>query len=317
MEYLSDNLIRSYCSRCTPELEEYEDIEDALIALDMNSRESYSINDTLFVWLHCSSPIRRSSPIWSPNCADCPSDLTVDLWRRTRQEKQRISLSIPLKIVREYEFGCCSSIWVDCFHQPHQQLFEWRPWSALFANQSRLWWIVHTYFRWYFVMVFFFPLCVMASKMINRACPNTIDERAINKHENMNVFQKTGNLKLALNAASSIGCVIINIGWNDLLEATVCASLIFVMVDSIAPSRSGSHLADYQGRIIVWHWYWNHAQLGSSLWGCRQYRLEQDPSSRDLAEMVQLSLKSCWMFEKSFELWKGYSSMFPPFDLIN
>lgn len=102
-------------------------------------------------------------------------------------------------------------------------------------------------------MVFFFPLCVMASKMINRACPNTIDERAINKHENMNVFQKTGNLKLALNAASSIGCVIINIGWNDLLEATVCASLVFVMVESIAPSRSGSHLADYQGRIIVWH----------------------------------------------------------------
>jgi plastin-1 len=48
--------------------------------------------------------------------------------------------------------------------------------------------------------------------LINRAIPNTIDERAINKKEIINIFQKTENLNLALSAAKSIGAHVINIG---------------------------------------------------------------------------------------------------------
>lgn len=54
--------------------------------------------------------------------------------------------------------------------------------------------------------------------LINLACPDTIDERAINKKEDMNVYQKTENVNLALNAAKSIGCQVVNIGANDIIE---------------------------------------------------------------------------------------------------
>lgn len=49
-------------------------------------------------------------------------------------------------------------------------------------------------------------------KLINLANHDAIDDRAINKKENMNVYQKTENQNLALNAAKSIGCQVINIG---------------------------------------------------------------------------------------------------------
>jgi hypothetical protein len=55
-------------------------------------------------------------------------------------------------------------------------------------------------------------------KLINLAVNDAIDERAINKKENMNVYQKTENQNLALNAAKAIGCQIINIGASDLIE---------------------------------------------------------------------------------------------------
>ncbi len=55
-------------------------------------------------------------------------------------------------------------------------------------------------------------------KLINLATSDAIDERAMNKKENMNVYQKTENQNLALNAAKAIGCQIINIGAQDLIE---------------------------------------------------------------------------------------------------
>jgi len=55
-------------------------------------------------------------------------------------------------------------------------------------------------------------------KLINLAVPDTIDERAINTKEMMNVYQKTENINLALNAAKSIGCQVVNIGAQDLIE---------------------------------------------------------------------------------------------------
>lgn len=53
------------------------------------------------------------------------------------------------------------------------------------------------------------------SKMINKSCPDTIDERAINK-QNLSVYTKHENLTLALNSAQAIGCNIINIDAHDL-----------------------------------------------------------------------------------------------------
>ncbi|CAM9157581.1 unnamed protein product [Ectocarpus fasciculatus] len=55
-------------------------------------------------------------------------------------------------------------------------------------------------------------------KLINMASADTIDERAINKKESMNVYQKTENQNLALNAAKAIGCQVVNIGAQDLIE---------------------------------------------------------------------------------------------------
>ena len=43
-------------------------------------------------------------------------------------------------------------------------------------------------------------------KLINLAQFDAIDERAINIKENLNVYQKTENQNLVLNAAKAIGC---------------------------------------------------------------------------------------------------------------
>lgn len=55
-------------------------------------------------------------------------------------------------------------------------------------------------------------------KLINAAVYDSIDDRSINTKENMNVYQKTENQNLALNAARSIGCQVINIGAADMIE---------------------------------------------------------------------------------------------------
>jgi plastin-1 len=59
---------------------------------------------------------------------------------------------------------------------------------------------------------------LLLCKLINLAQHDTIDDRAMNTKESMNVYQKTENLNLALNAAKAIGCQIVNIGAQDLLE---------------------------------------------------------------------------------------------------
>lgn len=56
---------------------------------------------------------------------------------------------------------------------------------------------------------------LLHSKIINHSCPDTIDERAINK-KNLTVYTKHENLTLALNSAQAIGCNIINIDAHDL-----------------------------------------------------------------------------------------------------
>uniref|UniRef100_A0A1B6E746 Plastin-2 n=1 Tax=Clastoptera arizonana TaxID=38151 RepID=A0A1B6E746_9HEMI len=58
---------------------------------------------------------------------------------------------------------------------------------------------------------------ILLCKVINHSCPDTIDERAINK-KNMTVYRKLENLTLALNSSQSIGCNIVNIDAHDLAK---------------------------------------------------------------------------------------------------
>ena len=52
---------------------------------------------------------------------------------------------------------------------------------------------------------------VLLCKLINKAVPETIDERVINVKDNMNIFNETENLKLGLSAAKSIGVKLVGI----------------------------------------------------------------------------------------------------------
>ncbi|KAI7743342.1 hypothetical protein M8C21_003223 [Ambrosia artemisiifolia] len=55
-------------------------------------------------------------------------------------------------------------------------------------------------------------------KLINVAVPNTIDERAINTKRVLNPWERNENHTLCLNSAKAIGCTVVNIGNQDLVE---------------------------------------------------------------------------------------------------
>ncbi|EAY87312.1 hypothetical protein OsI_08715 [Oryza sativa Indica Group] len=59
---------------------------------------------------------------------------------------------------------------------------------------------------------------VLLCKLINLAVPGTIDERAINKKRVLNPWERNENHTLCLNSAKAIGCTVVNIGTQDLVE---------------------------------------------------------------------------------------------------
>lgn len=59
---------------------------------------------------------------------------------------------------------------------------------------------------------------LILSKLINDAVPETIDERVLNMGDKLNPFQMTENNNLAINSAKAIGCSVVNIGSQDLIE---------------------------------------------------------------------------------------------------
>ena len=61
------------------------------------------------------------------------------------------------------------------------------------------------------------------SKLINVAVHGTIDERAINKKRILNPWERNENHTLCLNSAKAIGCTVVNIGTQDLVEGRVSA----------------------------------------------------------------------------------------------
>lgn len=48
--------------------------------------------------------------------------------------------------------------------------------------------------------------------------PDTIDDRVLNLGESLNAFQMTENNNLLINSAKAIGCSVINIGSQDIIE---------------------------------------------------------------------------------------------------
>ncbi|TVU29490.1 hypothetical protein EJB05_21056 [Eragrostis curvula] len=60
---------------------------------------------------------------------------------------------------------------------------------------------------------------VLLCKLINVAVPGTIDERAINTKKDLNPWERNENHTLGLNSAKAIGCTVVNIGTQDLIEA--------------------------------------------------------------------------------------------------
>lgn len=68
---------------------------------------------------------------------------------------------------------------------------------------------------------------VLLCKLVNSACPGTIDERVINK-TNLKVFRRRENLTLAINSAESIGCSMVNIDAADLEQGKKHLVLAFL-----------------------------------------------------------------------------------------
>lgn len=67
----------------------------------------------------------------------------------------------------------------------------------------------------------FFQSCqdgLLLSALINDSAPETIDERALNFGDNLNMFKMTENINLTINSAKAIGCSVVNIGATDIIE---------------------------------------------------------------------------------------------------
>lgn len=71
------------------------------------------------------------------------------------------------------------------------------------------------------LILFKFFSLIFYSKLINVAVPGTIDERAINVKRVLNPWERNENHTLCLNSAKAIGCTVVNIGNQDLVEGRV------------------------------------------------------------------------------------------------
>eukprot|EP00830_Metopus_es_P019437 TRINITY_DN717_c0_g1_i2.p1 TRINITY_DN717_c0_g1~~TRINITY_DN717_c0_g1_i2.p1 ORF type:complete len:431 (+),score=99.73 TRINITY_DN717_c0_g1_i2:96-1295(+) len=59
---------------------------------------------------------------------------------------------------------------------------------------------------------------ILLCKMINQSLAGTVDERVINKKTPLSIYQRTENLRLAINASMAIGCHIVNITPQSILD---------------------------------------------------------------------------------------------------
>jgi plastin-1 len=70
------------------------------------------------------------------------------------------------------------------------------------------------------------------SKLVIVAVPGTIDEREINKKRVINPWERNENHTLCLNSAKAIGCTVVNIGTQDLIEGRVCSVPLLQIISS-------------------------------------------------------------------------------------
>lgn len=61
---------------------------------------------------------------------------------------------------------------------------------------------------------------ILMCKLINSSVPETIDMRVVNKGPKINAFKILENQTLVLNSAKAIGCTVINISGQDLVDGT-------------------------------------------------------------------------------------------------
>lgn len=59
---------------------------------------------------------------------------------------------------------------------------------------------------------------ILLSKLINDSVPDTIDERVLNLGNKLNLFHMTENNNVVINSAKAVGCSVVNIGSQDLIE---------------------------------------------------------------------------------------------------
>ncbi|XP_031476847.1 fimbrin-2-like [Nymphaea colorata] len=73
---------------------------------------------------------------------------------------------------------------------------------------------------------------VLLCKLINVAVPGTIDDRTINTKGALNPWERNENHTLCLNSAKAIGCTVVNIGTEDLIEGRphLVLGLIFQII---------------------------------------------------------------------------------------
>ncbi|XP_039032331.1 fimbrin-5-like [Hibiscus syriacus] len=72
---------------------------------------------------------------------------------------------------------------------------------------------------------------VLLCKLINIAVPGTIHERAINTKKEFSIWERNENHTLGLNSAKAIGCTVVNIGTQDLIEGK--PNLLFGLIAQI------------------------------------------------------------------------------------
>lgn len=60
---------------------------------------------------------------------------------------------------------------------------------------------------------------VLLNKLINSAVPDTVDYRALNL-KGLNVYKIHENHTLAINSAKAIGCNVVNVGADDLIQGS-------------------------------------------------------------------------------------------------
>ena len=94
------------------------------------------------------------------------------------------------------------------------------------------------------------------SKLINVAVPGTIDERAINTKRVLNPWERNENHTLCLNSAKAIGCTVVNIGTQDLVEGRVSlANFDSHMVSCVLWSKGFYFVCSFCSLICYLGWF--------------------------------------------------------------